>query len=356
LHVVGHLTEAVFQTLGPLLETLAAENCAQQLVVIDDATARRLLDTLALDLEIRWIPGPDGLGRHWLVMASLMRQQGDLARLDTLYLHGLMPLLLGAALARRVQQQAGRVLVLPHHSRSLRSMTWLTRPVFWLVQHVVGAGRLESIASVPFDVAAMQRLVKVQARLIEPPVADVFFSIRAKANPQPPLIVGAAMPDATLAVPRFAQFAVLMGAHVPREGFVWLSPVSPEEREVLTASGVRIVERSDDPYVRAEVLSRASLFVLPQAGRTFTMPVAEALAVGVPSLGHAGGGIENLLSHGETGIVAPTVAALAREARDLLAQPQQRAVLAAQSRREAVLRFSDVEFRRHLVAAYRGRH
>lgn len=216
---------------------------------------------------------------------------------------------------------------------------------------------IETIASVPFDVRAMKRLVRVSARLIEPPVDEVFFSVTAQQEPATPIcIVGGAPFDARGAAQRFAQFAVLLPGSLPEARFIWIGSASAEDRAVLKASGIETLASVDhempDAYERAKSLANGSMYIACGDGRGFAMGLAEALAVGLPCLCLNPDGQSDIIVHNETGLICRTVEEMAIRSINLVQSPEVRAKLAEQGRREAVLRFSDQEFRRHIVALF----
>ncbi len=349
LHVVGELTEAVFHMLGPACAALRAEGRPQAVLLIGDETGRRLVQSLDPAIAIHLVDDTrNPLGR-WYRLGRRLQALVREGRWEAVHLHGLMPLMIGLPVARRIESAGGRLFVTPHHSRSL---TWLGRPALRLAGRFVPLRRIQTIANVPFDMRAMARIARMPMRLIESPVDAVFFSVTAQVEPKTAVIVGAAPGDATDAVQRFAQLAVLLAEALPRARFRWLSAVSDDERLVLDASGIERVDDPADPYARAHALAQASLFVAPEAGRGFPMALAEAMAVGLPCIGHDGEVHRDMLTPGETGLLAASVAELAQRTLELLRDPPARRLLATQARREAMLRFSDVEFRRHLVAAF----
>ncbi|SYX84557.1 N-acetyl-alpha-D-glucosaminyl L-malate synthase BshA [Paenibacillus alvei] len=70
----------------------------------------------------------------------------------------------------------------------------------------------------------------------------------------------------------------------------------------------------------AQVISLADVLLLPSEKESFGLVALEAMACGVPTIGSEAGGIPELVSHGETGFLAPTgdTAAMAHYAIRLL--------------------------------------
>lgn len=84
----------------------------------------------------------------------------------------------------------------------------------------------------------------------------------------------------------------------------------------------------------AQVISLADVLLLPSEKESFGLVALEAMACGVPTIGSEAGGIPELVTHGDTGFLAPIgdTAAMANYAIRLLSDPQ-----LAQRMREACL-------------------
>lgn len=352
LHVVGDLNEAVWQILGPACAALRREGRHQAILVLDGDRARQLLQGLDPSIPVHYLQPGKMPAQSWFRMGRSLQTLVGQACWEAVHLHGLLPMIVGLPLARRIEADGGRMFVTPHSSRSLRSLGWFGRPMLRAVLSVLPGHRLHTLAHVPFDVRAMQRLAHVKARLIEPPVEEVFFSVHAQVEPRPPVIVGGAADDAPDAVQRFAQLSILLAGVMPELRYRWLSPTTADERALLGASGIETLEDPTDRYARARALANASLYVAPQAGRGFEMLLAEAMAVGLPCVGYRSQVIEDMLTDGETGVLAGSMNHLAQATASLLRDAALRSLIAEQARTEAMLRFSDEGFHRHLLAAF----
>lgn len=100
------------------------------------------------------------------------------------------------------------------------------------------------------------------------------------------------------------------------------------------------------PYVRsperlAEIYRAADLYVHAADQETFCMTAAEALACGVPVVAAAGGGLREVVKHGETGLLAPLRSsdALAEATASLLADRDRLAQMGAAAADDAAERF-----------------
>jgi glycosyltransferase involved in cell wall biosynthesis len=100
------------------------------------------------------------------------------------------------------------------------------------------------------------------------------------------------------------------------------------------------------PYVRsperlAEIYRAADLYIHAADQETFCMTAAEALACGVPVVAAAGGGLREVVRHGETGLLAPGRSSdgLADVAASLLADRDRLAQMGAAATADAARRF-----------------
>ncbi|WP_270171529.1 N-acetyl-alpha-D-glucosaminyl L-malate synthase BshA [Paenibacillus sp. SYP-B4298] len=91
----------------------------------------------------------------------------------------------------------------------------------------------------------------------------------------------------------------------------------------------------------AQVISMADLLLLPSEKESFGLVALEAMACGVPTVGSVAGGIPELVTHGETGYLAPIgdTEAMARHAVHLLSDEKLYAKM-----REACLQRARVRF------------
>ncbi|MCM3341292.1 N-acetyl-alpha-D-glucosaminyl L-malate synthase BshA [Paenibacillus sp. MER TA 81-3] len=97
----------------------------------------------------------------------------------------------------------------------------------------------------------------------------------------------------------------------------------------------------------AQVISLADCLLLPSEKESFGLVALEAMACGVPTIGSEAGGIPELVTHGETGFLAPIgeTETMAEYAIQLLSQP-----MLAQKMREACLHRARHVFCNDLIA------
>jgi N-acetyl-alpha-D-glucosaminyl L-malate synthase BshA len=100
-----------------------------------------------------------------------------------------------------------------------------------------------------------------------------------------------------------------------------LPKVQCRARELGLAERIYFLGKQDDV---AQVVSLADIMLLPSEKESFGLVALEAMACGVPTIGSTAGGIPELVSHGETGYLAPIgdTEQMAEYAVKLLSDPQ----------------------------------
>ena len=111
------------------------------------------------------------------------------------------------------------------------------------------------------------------------------------------------------------------------------------------AFSIEFLDWQDDP---GAVLSRLDLLVVPSTVPEATPRVIlEAFSAGVPVLASASGGIPELIEHNRTGFLMDS---LQTQMRELAAQPQLLAAVAANARDEWRARFTLAEYQRRILS------
>ena len=104
----------------------------------------------------------------------------------------------------------------------------------------------------------------------------------------------------------------------------------------------------------AERVRQADLLVLPSLTESFGMPLAEAMASGLPVVASRAGGMPELVDHEVTGLLVDSAdpTALAAAISRLLADPDLRGAMGRQGRQRAVELFSWDQVAKSAIAAY----
>jgi glycogen synthase len=128
---------------------------------------------------------------------------------------------------------------------------------------------------------------------------------------------------------------VLAGASQPRFRRFWRrQPREVRERTLILDS----IAEAD----KRDLLAAGQVFAMPSRTDTFGIVYLEAWAYGVPVIGADAGGIPDVITHGEDGLIVPfgDVAALAASIGTLLAEPALRERLGARGREKTLSRWT----------------
>jgi len=142
------------------------------------------------------------------------------------------------------------------------------------------------------------------------------------------------------------------------QGHDWLVDVVTS-KPVLGAEGrsnirVHLGLRADSPAL-ISVYRNANIFALPTSGDALALVILEAMAMQLPVIATAVGGISELVVHGETGLLIPpnSPAALTEAIRELGSDPQRRLQMGNAARRRAESYFDGARTYRELVSVIR---
>lgn len=351
VHVVGRMTDAVFNFLGPTTAALAAGGYQQVLLTHEHADLDHWLRLLEPTVEVVRTPTSRNPLIRWGRVAARLRDLSTSEQLVTVHLHGLMPSLVGAPHIGRLVREGTRVHMSPHSSKSLRNLSWLGRPAFWLLGAALPQRTQSAIANVPFDVRALNRISSRPVSLIESPVADAFFTVRRTRPARAPLVVGSGLTEGSDSITHFAQLAVLLSDADLGVSFNWISPAAPLDPAPLCVASVGVFADADED-ARAERLAAAWIYVMAGPSRGFPLPLAEAMAVGLPCVVLDGEAHRDMIRHGETGLLCHDTVSLMRAVAQLIASPDLRQQLGTAARKEALLRFQSDDFHRRVFEAY----
>lgn len=206
--------------------------------------------------------------------------------------------------------------------------------------------RLRHIVAISDRVIADYRLrTPAQFHRIDNPVAPLFFAPAPPPEPGRILLVGNLTPrkgiDIALAavarlLPHFANL------HLEVIGAV-VDPVYAARLQRQAASLGRAVRFGPPrpPSAIQEALARAQVLLLTSRMEHVPVIVAEAMAVGRPVVATAVAAVPDLVSPGETGLLAPPgdVEAVAEGLAQVLAHPDRAAAMGAEAARRARQRF-----------------
>jgi len=141
---------------------------------------------------------------------------------------------------------------------------------------------------------------------------------------------------------KFDSYRVLAGAlgRLPQAGWHLTiagdGPVEAEVRKLFAGSDVTFAGRADEKRL-AELHAEADLFVWPAVDEAYGMAILEAQQAGLPVVAGSSGGVGDIVTDGETGLlVRPNdPAAFCEAVAALMADPQRRRIMAEAAAQKA---------------------
>ncbi len=350
VHLVGRVTDQVFGFLGPATSALADSGVEQSVVLLDDLRFRHLLPRFHDSVELVLVPVARNPYRHWRELRKAFRDVLDAGVLKAVHLHGLLPCLVGASVARS-SHAAAPLYFSPHGSKSLRpSMKKLGSALLWLLDTLFGGSAQRSIANIAAEARTLSGMTRQTVQLVESPVADAFF--RARRNEaRHPLIVTGNRIDNPRSAELFAQLAVLLGGETFRLSFNWIGTTDPGSMVRLKAANVGVFDVTND-HERATRLAAGWVYLAPGGTRGFPLFLVEAMAVGLPCVAIDTDTHRDVIKHGETGYLFRTETEVLHCIAELIDAQALRVRIGQAAREQAQQRFSEVRFRDSLFAAY----
>jgi Glycosyl transferases group 1 len=299
LHIVGDLTEAVFGFMGPATDALARAGYQQTVVMLDQPRHRHLQGRFHKGIHLVTVPWEDRSRRHWLTLASVVRQQTAQHAFSAVHLHGFLPWALGTRMGRLLPRQT-RVYYSPHGSRTLSLLRPLQTTVGALMS-LAGVRQPEVIASSLSDAQRLKGLVAAAIKTAETPVDERFFEAERREARRPLLVSGD--PEGNpRSVELFCRLAVLLSAAELGLSFNWFGPT-----DELTAARLKAANVGGYPIDEVtELASRLSagwIFMAASEAEGFPVMLSWAMALGLPCVAADTPHHRDLIRDGATGLL-----------------------------------------------------
>lgn len=203
-----------------------------------------------------------------------------------------------------------------------------------------------------------------RARLyrVENPIPDAYFEIAGAGEPGRILFAGRVIPrkDPITAIralallrERFPEVSLRIAGETEAEP-AYARRVRALVDELGLGDAVHFLGQLDEEALLREYAA-CSLFLLTSVQETAPVVIEQAMAAGRPVVATAVGGVNGLLTHEVTGLLAPAgdAAAVADALARLLSSPAERARLAQEARRQALQRFKASAVVEQTLAVYR---
>jgi len=350
VHLVGQLTDGVFGFLGPVTTALAQSGADQVVVLFDDAGGRHLLPRFHEAVELVFAPGGPSRLRRWWTWREVAREALGGMPLKAVHLHGVLPCVLGTALAREARLGSS-LFWSPRPASGSRPLALTAAVLLWLLRLLAPSTRWRALTNGTKEAAALADVVpQGWLNLVESPLPAVFFEA-PRNEARYPLIVTSGYGADPRGEEAFAQAAVLLGGDELHVTFNWIGDASEVSRPRLKAAGVDLFDVADDAE-RASRLASSWMYLAPDDLRSFPYGLAAGMALGLPCVALDTVEHRELVRHGETGYLWRTERDLMHHVAALIDDAPLRARVGRAAREEARRRFGEHAFRDSLLHVY----
>jgi hypothetical protein len=243
------------------------------------------------------------------------------------HLHGFIPFCLGGMSLRR-EGYTGHIYYSPHGSRAHGKLGLLGSLAYSLVSPWIGGNSFLVIADSAGDPANKLPGHSDVVEIVGTPISEAYFETEHMEAPEA-IVVGGSSEATAADVNAFCQMTVMMPRTTQngtRVRYFWTGPVLPEQEAVLKAAEIERVAPSDQT-ARIELLSMAWLFLAPISGRGYPLPLAQAMACGVPCVAVDAPEHRALIRHGADGLLFQAAKQGLAQATELLETTDRRQAL-----------------------------
>lgn len=281
----------------------------------------------------------------WRLLQHTLLKAAPQRPLYAVHFHGLQACLLGAS-ALKETPPCSRVLFSPHLCSA--ASRW---------QAALASRRLRP-GLIPFDRAAitaspaeaglLAKSVGRSPEVVPYPVAGAFFEAQRAEQERASILAagtGSAAADAA------SRLSVLLNGRAARVPIAWLGRPPAGTHRQLGAAGVPVLA-AETELQAAQALACAAVFIHFAPAQHDPLPVAQAMACGVPCLVSDTPEHRWLVRHGETGFVCSSERELIERLIPLLRDRRERRRMGEAARADAERCFSVAHFERAIRRVY----
>ncbi len=351
VHVATRITDQVFSFIGPATAALVEQGVTQTVVFLDDPATHSAIESFDHRVRLHRV-SCEGTGLQRLVRLrkAVRGITSPGSAVSTVHLHGVLSLIASAGVTSR-GSDAAQVFFSPHSSRLLGRFKPVGDSLLWLAAMVNGRRTHPTIANLRLDARSLPAPRSDAVTLIESPISARFGNVPRWEAPRPLIVGGAQSLAGDGTADMFARFAVLLADSDAAPEFVWAGEAGAEQRRRLSAANVRQVAYHDE-NTRAEVLSRAWIYVAPAGSRGVPLGLLEAMSCGVACVAAETPEHRDVLTHLRNGLIYRSDDDALALIAQLIDQPISRHTLGRNARREALRRFDPHRFNQRLLHAY----
>lgn len=350
VHLVGSVTDDVFNFLLPATQALAESGVEQSVVLVDDLRFRHLLPRFPDAVELVLTPASRNPYRRWQWALEAFVDVLKASPTNAAQLHGPMSCLLGAWVVRL----AGIRVPLHHAPRGSTSLgpflsaSDVLRWIAWPDAPEREAAR--KLAPRNPGHKGDTTLPAASFERVESPVNPAFFTVK-RNEARRPLVVTSHHLNNPRGAELFAQLAVLLGGEDPGLGFNWIGTADHGSMVRLKAAQVGVFPVKSE-YERASRMASGWVYFATGEGSGFPRLLVEAMASGMPCVALDSPHHRDVIRHGETGFLCHNEHDLTECIATLVGSSDLRQQVGQAARAEAERRFGEQTFRDALFAAY----
>lgn len=347
VHLVGLVTDEVFNFLVPATKTLAESGVEQSVVLVDDLRFRHVLPRFHDSVELVLTPATRNPLRRWQWALEAFEDVLQANPTKVVHLHGWLPCLIGPWVTRRLGVPAAlhysprgstSLGPLPGTGARLRWLTWPATPERPALAKLAPRGAFDALSQQPL------------CELVESPVSSDFFSMPRNEARRPLVVTGNHINNPRSAE-LFAQLAVLLGGEDLGLGFNWIGTADHGSMVRLKAAQVGVFQVKS-MLERASRMAAGWIYLAPGGGRGFPSILVEAMAIGLPCVVVDTPYHRDVIRHAETGYLCRTEREIVQCIAALIDSPDLRQQIGRAAQAEAERRFGEKKFRDSLLAAY----
>ena len=345
LHVADAGDGEALETLCRTTQALASAGVEQVLIILARGDGDEVLWSSAFAAEVR--PLQSSIASVFGKARALQSELQKLWReklVRAVHMHGVGPCLLGSR-ALKSSPLPARVVYSPHLYRASR---WSGALIGRLLQSRRTLPDCAVVTTSLAEAQALGRVLRRSAEVLPHPVSDVFFAAARRESTRPSVLADGSEAEARATVSRMSVLLNGRGARIP---FAWLGAAEGTARAQLEAAGVHVLAAPDDAE-RARALSGAWVFIHLSIGDHSLLPVAQAMAAGVPCLVSETMAYRALIRHGETGFICTSERDVMESLIRLVRDREERERIGEAARADAGQRFTSRHFQRAVLRAY----
>ena len=352
IHATECAASGTLSVIVSLAHELAAAG-ARQVIVYSERPETPANLTALFPPGVEFVRIPPASGLHVKFTVNFLRAlAGAVGKFepDVLHLHSSKAGFIGR-FAHRAMRWPCRMFYSPHGLSFLDPDRRVWNAVFKSLEYVAARTGATPVGCGRGEADLLSQLSGREALLLENPVDERFFDIESRDTAVRTVVTLGRL-SRQKAPEIFAAVARKVREQRPDLRFVWIGDGESNYRPVLAAAGCETTGWRTREQV-AGLLSQAHVYLQTSRWEGLPISVIQAMAAGVPCVVNDCAGNRDAVTHGSSGLVGDSAAALAQHVITLADDAALRARMGATARAEARRRFGSAAFRSQVHKLYR---